>query len=203
MTAARLARARSLFGPPALLLLALAPRPLAGQDYPPLVVEGRVGAALPVRSFRTGPDVGGDIEPAATFGLHFVYRAPSGWGPYIGFSQHRFDCGADGCPGAEYVATMWDTGMQRTVGRNGPIWVRLGVLFARTEREFVAPGGVERETSMLSLGLEAGGGARVPIRGRLSLTPGVRYDWLNTKFRNGPLLEMRWVTADLGVALGF
>src|SRR5262245_63878422 len=121
MTAARFARAVSLVGRPALLLLALAARPLAGQDYPPLVVEGRVGAALPVRSFRTGPDVGGDIEPAPTFGLHFVYRAPSGWGPYIGFSQHRFDCGADDCPGAEYVATMWDTGMQRTVGRNGPV----------------------------------------------------------------------------------
>jgi hypothetical protein len=198
---------RSRAGPPvALLVLVLlvgAGRPLAAQDYPPLVVEARAGAAVPILSFRTGPDRGGDIERAPTFGLHFVYRGPSGWGPYIGFSQHRFDCGADGCPGTEYVATMWDTGMQRTLGFNGPAWVRLGVLFGRLEREFAAAAGSVRQTSMLSLGLEAGAGFRVPIRGRLSLTPGARYDWLNTKFRDGPLVHMRWVTADVGLALGF
>jgi hypothetical protein len=203
MTPASSPRAARLTGWPAALLLALSARPAAAQDYPPLVVEARAGAAVPIASFRSGPDSGGAIEGAPTFGLHFVYRAPSGWGPYIGFSQHRFDCGADGCPDAEYVATMWDTGMQRTLGRNGPAWLRLGVLFGRLERDFAAPSGPYRQTSRLSLGLEAGVGFRVPIRGRLSLTPGARYDWLNTKFRDGPLVRMRWLTADLGIALGF
>jgi hypothetical protein len=204
MIAARIARAvRLCMSPPALLLLVLAARPLAAQDYPRLVVEGRAGAAVPILAFRTGPDTGGKIAVAPTFGLHFVYRAPSGWGPYIGFSQHRFDCGADGCPNAEYVATTWDTGMQRTLGASGPVWMRLGVLFGRLEREVVAPAGPSDQTSMLSLGLEAGLGMRVPIRGRLSVTPGLRYDWMNTKFREGPLVRMRWLTADMGVALGF
>ena len=205
MHPARRARAaRSALRAASLLLgLAAAPSAARAQDYPPLVVEARAGAAVPIQSFRTGPDAGGAIERAPTFGLHFVYRGPSGWGPYIGFSQHRFDCAADGCPGAEYVATMWDTGMQRTLGFRGPVWIRLGVLFARVERDFARPSGAVRATSRLGLGLEAGAGARVPIRGRLSITPGVRYDWLNSKFRDGPTLRMRWVTADLGVALGF
>ena len=195
------ALARTLAATP--LLLGALGAPLAAQDYPPLVIEGRAGAAMPVRSFRTGPDAGGAIERAPSFGLHFVYRGPSGWGPYIGFSQHRFDCARDGCPGAEYVATAWDTGMQRTLGRTGPAWIRLGVAFARVERDFATPDGPRRGTSMLSLGLQAGAGVRVPIRGRLSLTPGARYEWLNTQFRDGPLVRMRWLTADLGVALGF
>jgi hypothetical protein len=41
------------------------------------------------------------------------------------------------------------------------------------------------------------------VRGRLSLTPGARYGWLNTKFANRPLVRMRWLAADLGIALGF
>jgi hypothetical protein len=177
--------------------------PAAGQDYPPLVVEARVGAAIPTASFRTGPDAGGAIARAPSFGLHFVYRGPSGWGPYVGFSQHRFDCRADGCPAAEYVATSWDLGMQRTLGARNHAWVRLGFVFGRMERDFAAPGGPRRRTSMLSAGPEAGLGFRVPVRGRLSLTPGARWAWLNTQFDDGPLVRMRWLAADLGVALGF
>jgi hypothetical protein len=69
------------------------------------------------------------------------------------------------------------------------------------ERGFAEP--VGRAASLLSLGAEIGAGVRVPVRGRLALTPGVRWGWLNTQFRDGPLARLRWVTADLGVALGF
>jgi hypothetical protein len=184
-------------------LCAAAAGPLAAQDYPPLVVEGRAGAAIPMASFRTGPDTGGRMGRAPSFGLHFVYRAPSAWGPYLGFSQHRFDCRADGCPAAEYVTTSWDFGMQRTLGRRNLVWMRLGFLFGRMERDFDGPGGPRRKVSMLSAGPEAGLGVRVPVRGRLSLTPGVRYAWLNTQFQDGPLVRLRWFAADMGVALGF
>ena len=118
----------------------------------------------------------GSIVAAPTFGLHFVYRAPSGWGPYIGFSQHRFDCGADGCPGAEYVATMWDTGMQRTVGRNGPLWIRLGVLFARTERELVAPAGTERAIELLDR--YPNGGAHAELAAAVRATAARTLAWI-------------------------
>jgi hypothetical protein len=184
-------------------LAAVAAAPLTAQDYPPLVVEGRAGAAIPTASFRTGPDAGGEIARAPSFGLHFVYRGPSGWGPYIGFSQHRFDCSADGCPAAEYVATSWDVGMQRTLGRRNLGWIRLGFVFGRMERDFAGPTGPRRRVSMLSTGPEAGLGLRVPVRGRLSLTPGARYAWLNTRFQDGPLVRLRWFAADMGVALGF
>jgi len=192
----------------ALVVLTLAVRPAGAQELPPLVVEMRGGAALPVSSFRTGPDQGGAIERAPSFGLHFVYRSSGGWGPYVGFSQHRFDCGADGCPGAEYVATLWDVGAQRTLGDYA--WLRAGMLFGRMERDFVAgvpdeAGGAarRRRTSALGLGAEAGAGLRIPLRGRMAFTPGVRYGWLNTRFRDAGLMEMRWVSADLGLAIAF
>ena len=176
------------------------------QELPPLVIEMRGGAALPVSSFRTGPDQGGEIVRAPTFGLHFVYRSSAGWGPYAGFSQHRFDCADDGCPGAEYVATTWDFGAQRTLGLHG--WIRAGVLFGRLEREFAGAGAPPGEggvagVSSLSLGAEGGAGVRVPLRGRLALTPGLRYGWLNTRFRDDGLMRMRWVAADLGLAIAF
>jgi hypothetical protein len=194
---------------PLVVLAALArPDAARAQDLPPLAIEMRGGAALPVSSFRTGPDQGGEIVRAPTFGLHFVYRSSAGWGPYAGFSQHRFDCADDGCPGAEYVVTTWDFGAQRTLGGYG--WIRAGVLFGRLEREFApagAPTANEGEgipgVSSLSLGAEGGAGVRVPLRGRLALTPGVRYGWLNTRFREDGLVQMRWVAADLGLAIAF
>ena len=69
-----------------------------------------------------------------------VYRGPSGWGPVVGFSQHRFDCAKDGCPADEYVATTWDLAVQRMLGGHG--WARLGAVFGRLERYL--PGSSER-----------------------------------------------------------
>ncbi len=155
----------------------------------------------PLASFRTGPDRGGGIARAPTFGLHFVYRGPSGWGPSIGFSQHRFDCAADGCIGDEYVATTWDLGMQRTLGLYG--WTRAGLLFGRVERDFAARAGTDRVASLLGLGVEGGVGLRIPVKGRLALTPGVRYGWLNAQFRDDGVARMRWAAGDMGIALGF
>ena len=178
---------------------------LTAQDFP-LVVEGRGGIALPVASFSNGPDRGGEIGRAPTFGLHFVYRGPSGWGPYIGFSQHRFDCAADGCPAGtgtsaqEYVATNWDIGSQRTIGNFG--WVRAGFLFGRLERDFASAEGLLHRTSSLSVGVEGGLGLNVPIKGRVRLTPGIRYSWLNTRFRDDGLVRLRWLAADVGLVLG-
>ncbi len=190
----------------AVVALLIAPAPLQAQDSP-LVMEARGGLSVPLASFRTGPDRGGEITNAPTFGVHFVYRGPSGWGPYVGFDQHRFDCADDGCPphpgdaSREYVDTNWDIGMQRTIGNFG--WVRAGFLFGRVERDFVEGAGLARHASSLGAGVEGGAGLRVPIRGRLSLSPGARYGWLNTRFRDGDLVRLRWLTADVGVVLGF
>lgn len=179
---------------------------LAAQDTP-LAVEGRGGVTLPIASFRTGPDQGGEIGRASTFGVHFVYRGPSGWGPYAGFSQHRFDCAADGCPAhgrtraRQYVDTNWDIGLQRTLGNFG--WVRAGFVFGRLERDFTEFEGVLPRTSSLGVGVEGGVGLRIPIKGRVWLTPGIRYGWLNTRFRDAGLVRLRWLAADVGLGLGF
>ena len=187
------------------VMLVVSGSSLTAQDFP-LVVEGRGGIALPVASFSNGPDRGGEIGRAPTFGLHLVYRGPSGWGPYVGFSQHRFDCAADGCPAStgrsaqEYVATNWDVGMQRTLGNFG--WVRTGFLFGRLERDFARVEGLLHRTSSLSVGVEGGLGLNVPIKGRVRLTPGIRYSWLNTRFRDDGLVRLRWLAADVGLVLG-
>ena len=196
---------RLLAGAALAVMTVVSPSSLAAQEFP-LVVEGRGGMALPVSSFSSGPDRGGEIGHAPTFGLHFVYRGPSGWGPYVGFSQHRFDCAADGCPvGAstsnrEYVATDWDIGMQRTIGSFG--WVRAGVLFGRLERDFAGVDGSLHRTSSLSVGAEGGLGFDLPVKGRVRLTPGIRYGWLNTRFRDDGLVRLRWLAADVGLVLG-
>ncbi len=183
--------------------LAIAPA-ASGQDAP-LAIEARGGAVLPVAAFRTGPDAGGEITRAPSFGAHFIYRGPSGWGPYMGFSQHRFDCVADGCPGEKYVATTWDLGMERILA--GHAWARAGVLFGRLERDFHGTGAdsgrLLHRASSLSLGAEVGIGLRVDLRGRMGLSPGLCYGWLNTRFRDDGLVRMRWVAGDLGIALGF
>jgi hypothetical protein len=35
------------------------------------------------------------------------------------------------------------------------------------------------------------------------MNPGVRYGWLNTRFRDDGLLRLRWLAADVGLTLGF
>jgi hypothetical protein len=193
-----------------LIAAAALAHPLRAQDYPRLVVEGRGGLAFPLGDFRSGSDASLPMERAPALALHFVYRGLTGWGAQLGFSQLRFDCSASGCPDGKDVMTAWDIGAQRTFGAQGPVWLRTGLLFGRLERELALPGAsagqpsqLTREVSLLSLGAEAGGGVRIPIRGRLSLTPGARYGWLNTKFANHPVVRMRWLAADLGIALGF
>ena len=185
----------------ALLAVGAAPSGLSAQEIPPLSIEARGGVVLPLGGFRTGPVSGGAVARASTFGVHFVYRGPSGWGPYVGFTQHRYDCTADGCPGSRYVATSWDLGMQRTLGPYG--WTRAGLLFGRMEKDLGGPAGTTRVASLLGLGAEAGVGLRIPVRGRLALTPGARVGWLNNQFREGGVARQRWAAADLGVALGF
>ena len=182
----------------ALVLSTLPAAGLAAQD-PALRLEARSGVAEPVAALRTGPDRGGAIERAPTFGVHLVYRGPSGWGPVVGFSQHRFDCAKDGCPADEYVATTWDLAVQRTLGGHG--WARLGAVFGRLERYFPGSSGPLHRTSSLSLGAEAGLGLLVTTRGGVGLSPAVRYGWLNTRFREGGLHRLRWVAADVGLTL--
>ena len=186
--------------------LAAARPPALAAQISPLSAEGRGGASLPIGDFRTGPDQGGTLRGAPTFGVHFVYRGPSGWGPYVGFSQHRFGCRRDGCPAGadgarEYVDTNWDLGMQRTLGKY--LWLRAGFLFGRLERDFDVAGRPARRVSSLSAGAEGGAGFHFPIQSRIWIGPGVRWGWLNTRFPDHGLVRMRWLAADVGMALGF
>ena len=166
------------------------------------MVEARGGAAAPLGAFREGL-----ASAAPTFGLHVVYRGGTGWGQYVGFSQHRFGCATGTCPLEEYVLTAWDLGLVRTLGRHA--WLRAGLTAGHTERQR-APGGAsaagEEEIAQLSslgVGAEVGAGLRLAVAERIGLGPAVRYGRLNTSYPGGGRLEMRWLVVDLGVAIGF
>jgi hypothetical protein len=170
-----------------------------------LVLDVRGGLGIPVGSFSTGPDSGGDVGPAASLGLQFVLRRGSHLGFYAGFTQVRFDCGEDGCPGeGVYVSTAWDLGVH-VVPVDAPWspWIRAGLVLARVERDFREGGEVLQRVSDLGAGGEVGVGFRVPLGRRLTLRPGVRYTVVEADYGDAGTLRMRYLVVDVGLALGF
>ena len=198
---------------PALFALAsLAPwaarAPALEAQSSPLALELSGGAAYPLGPFRTGSQGGARLERAPTFGLHIVRRGEGGWGQYLGFSQHRFDCAAELCPLEGDVLTAWDAGIVRTLGRHA--WLRAGFTTGRAERCRAAgePQGEEGEASAcalssLGVGAEAGVGLAIGLGGTLGLGPAVRYGWLDTRYPEGGRVRMRWLVVELALSLGF
>ena len=180
---------------------------LAGQSSP-LALELNAGAAYPLGSFRSGPQGGAQLERAPTFGLHIVRWGEGGWGQYLGFSQHRFNCATEPCPLKGHVLTVWDAGVAWTLGRHA--WLRAGLTTGRAERCRAAgePQGEEGEAgacalSSLGVGAEAGAGLALGLGGTIGLGPAVRYGWLDARYPEGERVRMRWVAVELALSLGF
>lgn len=175
--------------------------PLAAQA--PLTVEARGGMLAPIGGFRTGPERGGTLGAGASFGVQFALERSDGRHLYLGFSQHRVDCGDDGCGGEGlYVSTAWDGGLRWDLGSGASVpWIRLGVTIPRVERDRPAPD--DADVSELGFGGEAGFGVRFGIQGRFYLSPGVRFGAANAGLPDGTLLRMRYLVADMGVVVGF
>jgi len=169
----------------------------------PLSVDVRGGAALPVGSFGSPGRAAAEAGPSLS--VHFAYQRTRGRAFYAGFSRHRFGCGDGACPpDGEMVSTAWGVGSRLSlrVGGAAP-WLRLGVLFDRVMGDFGPPGESVRRLSDLSLGGEVGVGVTLPLRGRLSTGPSVRYALLDTRFPEVGILRMRYLVTDLGLTLGF
>ena len=180
-----------------------APVALQGQASP-LVLEIHGGAALPVSSFANGALVGEGVAPAASMGMDLAFSG-SGWRTfYVGFSQHRFGCEDVGCAaGLNYVATGFDLGFRFTLRSTGSVvpWIRLGAVTTRVEVPDFA--GVEQGVSALGVGGEVGIGLYIGVSSPIALVPGIRATAVNTKLPGGSLLHMRYVVADLALALAF
>lgn len=169
----------------------------------PLVIEGRAGVITPVGGFRTGPEQGGELAGGASFGVGFALERSGGLHLTLGFSQHRFDCEADGCAGdGLYVATAWDLGARWDFGSGAVVpWVRAGATVPRVERDRPEPD--EADVTELGIGAEAGAGARIAVAGRFHLSPGVRFGAADTGLRSGGTLRMRYLVFDVGLVVGF
>lgn len=178
-----------------------------------ITVGVRGGASIPVGSFEEGG--GGDgarsaLEAGPSFGVDLQYHPQRGSGFFVGFSQHRFGCEAESCPGSgEYVSTGWNLGLRHTlpVGGLRP-YLQAGAVLSRTEDGGIRSGGpagvagAGQEVSDLALGGEAGAGLDISLGRRFRAQPGVRYGITNTRFSDG-LLRMRYLVADLGLRVTF
>jgi len=179
------------------------PETLAGQDSP-LVVEARGGAAIPIRSFARGTDPGEGTSAGASFGADIALAGGGRWTPYVGFSQHRFGCEDAGCvAGGRYVATGFHGGARFLPFPSWPVLPWLGVGAVTTHVETGDLGGANAGLSKLGVGGEAAFGVHIGSASRVALNPAVRYVALSSELPGGATLDMRYLVADVAVALSF
>lgn len=169
-----------------------------------LLVEARGGLTAPVGEFASGPRPGEGTGSGASFGVDIGLAGGGRWTPYIGFSQHRFECEAAGCAaGDPYVATGFRAGLRMIPfpGRAVLPWIGLGAF--TTHVEAGALGAANAGVSDLGLGGEVGFGVHIGGSSQIALNPAVRLAAVNTRLPGGELLRMRYVVADVAVVLAF
>lgn len=185
------------------LSLGIAPPAIHAQAAP-LVVEVRAGASIPFGDFANGSRVGEGVASGPSFGVRLAMSGSGRRTLYGGFSQHRFACEDAGCPaGGDFVATGVDAGLQVNLVTRGSVlpWIRLGGLTTRVE----SPGmpGSPEGVSSLGWGGEVGLGVYLGATSSVALNPGIRVVAVNTELPEGSVIHMRYVVADLGLALAF
>lgn len=167
-----------------------------------LVLEVGGGAVVPLGEFADGAGEGTDAGPS----LSIAFARP-GTGRrtlYLGFSQHRFGCEEAGCaPGGRYVATGFDLGLRFALvtGRAAIPWIRVGAITTRVETEDLA--GPDAGVSDLGFGGEFGAGVYIGRGRAVALNPGVRFAAVNTVLPGGGTLAMRYLVAQLALAIAF
>ncbi len=170
----------------------------------PLVLEVHGGVAVPTGSFADGASAGEGTEPGASLSVLFALPGSGRRGFYAGFSQHRFGCESAGCAaGGRYVATGFDAGLRFALLRGHRVmpWIRLGAITTRVETGDL--GGENAGVSGLGFGGEVGAGLYVGGSSRVALNPGLRYAFVDTELPGGGTLAMRYLIAQVAVALAF
>jgi len=176
----------------------------AGAQAAPLVVEVRTGGSVPVTPFASGTRVGEGAGAGLSFGMDLALSGSGRRTLYLGFSQHRFPCENAGCPsGGRYVATGFQGGYRINLVTRGSVipWVRGGVVTTRVESPG-APGSPEG-LSRLGVGGEVGAGVYIGTSRAIAFNPGIRWVGVNSELPGGSLLRLRYVVADLALALAF
>ncbi len=110
----------------------------------------------------------------------------------------------------EVVTTSWDVGARINL-LSGPVvpWIRAGVVSHLAELDSTdGPAGgsspvYTRQKSDRGWGFEGGAGVMITVAPRLAINPGVRYSRVTAAFDGIGDLEMRFLSIDLGLVLGF
>lgn len=182
---------------------AVASVPLSGQAAP-LVIEVRGGSSVPFDSFDRGARPGEGVGAGPSFGLAFGLARGARRTLTFGFSQHRFPCGDAGCDvGGRWVATGVDLGMRVNLATTGDVipWIRVAGVTTRVELDDHAD--YRDAVSALGFGGEVGIGLYIGAFEQVALNPGVRATAVNTTLPGGALLRMRFLVADIGLAVAF
>jgi hypothetical protein len=186
----------------ALLLAALA-RAAAAQGAG-LVLEVHGGAAVPLSGFADGSGMGEGTTAGPSLSFAFMRPNRGRRAIYVGFSQHRFGCEDAGCVAeGRYVATGFDVGVRFALLASGPVmpWIRLGGITTRVETDDL--GGANAGVSDLGFGGEVGAGVYIGRSSSFAVNPGVRYALIDTRLPGGDTLSMRYLVAQLAIALAF
>jgi hypothetical protein len=185
--------------------LLLVPGPLLGQEGP-FAFQIRGGATAAVGGFLDETE-GWEEEagPGRSFGMGFTFPLYRIVGGYLGFSQHRFSCDEDVCPGrGNWVSTGFDIALRVVFGRTEiRPWLQAGFHNHRLEAEVFVPAGVKTLHSEGGGGFEVGGGVLVQMGERMSVSPGLRYGRGTVPFSLRPNLKLEYLVADLGLVVGF
>jgi hypothetical protein len=167
----------------------------------------RVGAAVPwdmdAEDARDFP--GEELEAGPSYTVHLSFPRGTKGALYLGFAQHQLECAA-ACGGAgDLVSTSWALGARIEPVAAGAVspWLRLGLVFDRSEGEFLDGGAVVRRVSGLTFAPEAGLGLTLRVVERLSLSPGVRYLQFDARFPEAQDVRIKMLVADLGFQLNF
>lgn len=192
-------------------LLATAATPGVAQDAP-LILEVHGGLAIPLGDLAEGTDAGTGTDAGSTLAVRFAFPS-AGWRTlYAGFSQHRFECHAGGCPPDglyrdRYVATGFNVGLRVVPVRSSRVtpWIGVGGITTRVETR--APSAIREDTdrgvSDLGFGVEGGAGLSVRLGGSLAWSAAALASWVDTTLPNGANLPLRFVSAQTGVTLLF
>jgi hypothetical protein len=184
-------------------LLTVAPAAAPAQESP-LVLEVYGGVAAPVASFGDGTGPGQGATAGPSLSVLFALPGAGRRGLYAGFSQHRFGCEDAGCAAdGRLVATGFDVGLRFALvrGRTFVPWLRLGAITTRVETDDL--GAANAGVSDLGFGGEIGAGLYVGAASTLAINPGIRYAMVRTGLPGGSTLDMRYLMAQIALALAF
>lgn len=174
----------------------------AAQAQVPVSVELRGGAAFPTADFGDA-----SLKTGGGAGFALNYRFMPHLAVFGGWDWMRFttDTPFRGA-GYDVENTGYAFGLifDHPVAGNVSSWLRGGALYGHVELENAA--GDLVADSGHELGWEVGGGVRVPLTERLSLTPGVRYRTLSADIAVGQAtvpVDLAYVMAEIGLQFRF